>query len=140
MNRFIILFILLFNSSIFLSAEQKELTLSQPDKEQILLYTRKLLNGQNRENLHLEPLLNQIQAPLIICLFSKNGKLLISKRIDDPALTLEQKINRAITKITQELNMDKDELRDAYIHIMVVSYTANFLNFGTKGFFNCNIY
>jgi len=117
-----------------------EITLSEQSKDTILKYTRLLFTNSGERSVGLDGETKRIKNPVIVSLFSPDGQLLISERVDKEDLSLPEKLKKAVKNIKLKLKLSQEKYKEAYIHIMVVSYTAKFANFGIKGLFHWKVY
>lgn len=134
----------------------RELRLDEGQKNRVLTYARALLEREARGPAAARapfPGLAKVMNPVIVSLFSAHGELLISKRVDDGKLSLPLKVAGCIREIkkspeflrareryTQLKKRGKGERFPDFIHIMVVSYTGLFPNFGIRGIFDYRVY
>jgi len=118
---------------------QTELTLSQETLENLLLRARAAWDGDEAK-LAASPPTEQalgVGNSLILTVFSADGRLVHTERVDDPATGLADKLARAVPAARSGSGGAAD---DAYLHLMVVSYTGRFPNFGLKGLFHNKVY
>jgi hypothetical protein len=113
----------------------RDLVLSEEAKHYLLQFGRALCDGREQEASRLlEPAeVATLKVPLILYLFHADGGSRAHVRIDDPTLTLREKIKRAAAQICNKAQND-------YLHLLVVSYSAALPNFGIKGFFDYRVY
>jgi hypothetical protein len=78
------------------------------------------------------------EAPLILTVFHSDGRLLVWKRIDDPATGLAAKLAVAVKAARSDVGIGA--VGDVFLHIDVVSYNGRFLNFGVKGLFKNRVF
>jgi hypothetical protein len=113
----------------------QDLTLSEEAKHYLLRYGRYLCDNNPREAASLpEPAESKsVKAPLILYYFDESGKVRKRLRIDDPNLSLRQKIDQGAPQVC-------GGHIHGYLHMMVVSFTARLPNFGIKGLFDWRAY
>jgi len=119
---------------------QFEISLNEQGKNILLNYSRLLLEDKDVSGIRFDDETNQISTPLIICLFSKDGELLISERVENKNVSIEKKIREAVQNIKHTLKLNQNDLKNSYIHILVQNYEAKFANFGIKGLFDWKVY
>lgn len=126
--------------SVNVRALDHELEIGENDKQAILDYVRRLVDGETHA---AEGIINsevsEIGEPVIITLFSEQGKLLASLRIEGET-SLEARLTKGVKEIQRTLGHEEVDYESIYIHIMIVSYTGKFPNFGTKVLFDNRIY
>ncbi len=118
-----------------LRTDTADLFLPEAAQRALLKYGRALAEGQTEERVarSLPPLLSEIHAPLIAYVFAEDGHIKGSLRIDLPALSLRDKVAAVVAEMGPAI-------KDGYLHLMVVSYTARLPNFGIKGIFDNRVY
>jgi len=115
-----------------------ELTLSEETQRALLARVRAAWDG-DEAGLAVPPPEQAVGTgnPLILTAFSRDGRLLAWERADDPAGGLHDKVDRLAASVRGRVGA---EAGDVFLHLMVVSYTGRFPNFGIKGLFDNKVY
>ncbi len=82
--------------------------------------------------------LAELRIPLILTIFSHNGELLLTRRLDDAKSALTDKAARLALAAREAL--PPGQLNQVYLHLMVVSFRAQLPNFGITGVFDWRAY
>jgi len=84
--------------------------------------------------------LSEITDSIIVCLFSEAGELVSSHRVDGESMCLEQKLVAAVRGARGKAQTKSLSLPQCYLHVLILTYTADFANFGIRGLFDNMIY
>ncbi len=113
---------------------QPEITLTRLQQKTLLNYARARLDGVKQADNQINDLgLSDVNADLIAVLFNNRGKMVWSRRVGGSHTGLFEKVDKA-------LDGAQDHLQSAFIHLMVVSYSGRFPNFGITGLFHNKVY
>lgn len=112
-----------------------DVVLEGESQRYLLQYARLLCNGNHEKAATLpEPEeLQSIHAPLILYCFGPEGRVIGQARVDDPALSLREKVLQGVAGMGPGA-------RDGYLHLLVVSFTARLPNFGIAGIFDWKVF
>ncbi|MCU0662172.1 MAG: hypothetical protein MUC50_07570 [Myxococcota bacterium] len=112
-----------------------DLSVSEASKQYLLRYGRFLCdnNAQGAAALAEPDELKSVKAPLLLYYFDKQGGVRDRVRIDDPNLSLRQKLDKGAPAVC-------DGVIDGYLHLQVVTFTSRLPNFGIKGLFDWRAY
>ena len=137
-----------------------ELQLSVEAQQYLLEYARDLYDSNKKKVAPVNPPkeTSSNQNSIIITMFGQDGATINARRVDGPGTSLLQKLAMAIPNMRSENRqkkrtigsnfvaknqsaMEKDSVRgdNIYIHLLVVTYTARFPNFGIRGFFDLRV-
>lgn len=113
----------------------RDLELTEKAKHYLLRYARLLCDNEPGAAAALvEPEeIRGVVAPVIFYVFAEDGRVAFRTRIDDPGLTLREKLDEAAHQV-------RGKAVRGYLHILVVSFTARLPNFGVKGLFEWRVY
>ncbi|MBI2338987.1 MAG: hypothetical protein HYU99_01270 [Deltaproteobacteria bacterium] len=116
-----------------------DLSLNDTERRIILNYGRLLLdkNDDRAAGLVFPERIKSLKPPLIITLFSDDGEMIATHRVDSPDLSIPEKLKSGIGYLRENHPIEPGT---GYLHLMVVSYTARFANFGIKGLFDYKIF
>ena len=138
-----------------------ELRLSAEAQQYLLEYARNLYDSNKKKVAAVNPPKETLsnQNSIIITMFGQDGATINDWRVDGQETSLLQKLATAIPNMRSENRqkerlmgsnlvtknqsaMGKDSVRgdNVYIHLLVVTYTARFPNFGIRGIFNERVY
>lgn len=138
-----------------------ELQLSVEAQQYLLEYARDLYDSNKKKVFAVNPPKETLSNhnSIIITIFGQDGATINSLRVDGQRMSLLQKLAMAMPNMRPE-NRQKERLmgsnvvaknqgamgkepvhdNNVYIHLLAVTYTARFPNFGIKGFFNERVY
>ncbi len=155
---FLVLFLLSFNAQVS-AGEKAEIKPSNAEKKQILTYARTLYDNKEEAVLKnkLSPKLNKVSNPIILSLFNSDGVFLGSIRNEDTKTNLSDRLKKTVFELRKmafqhptkrvstfikKIKMATDifKAKPNFLHVMVVSHTAKFANFGIKGLFDYKVY
>lgn len=141
--RFLLIFYLIF--SCLACTHQKpqnlkpDLTLTDSEKSTLLNYGRLLLqkNITEAQKIQFPERFKIITAPLILTVFSEDGEMIGTHRVDNAQSSLPEKIRSGLHDLMESYKIDPQQI---YLHLMLVTDTARFANFGIKGLFDDKVY
>ena len=138
-----------------------ELQLSVEAQQYLLEFARDLYDSNKKKVVAVNPPKETLSNhnSIIITMFGQGGATINSLRVDGQGTSLLQKLAMAMPNMRSE-NRQKERLmgsnvvaknqgamgkepahdNNVYIHLLAVTYTARFPNFGIKGFFNERVY
>ncbi|HAK37831.1 MAG TPA: hypothetical protein DCM60_06240, partial [Nitrospina sp.] len=138
-----------------------ELQLSVEAQQYLLEYARDLYDSNKKKAAAVNPPKETLsnRNSIIITMFGQDGATINDWRVDGQETSLLQKLATAIPNMRSENRqkerlmgsnlvtknqsaMGKDSVRgdNVYIHLLVVTYTARFPNFGIRGIFDKRVY
>ena len=91
---------------------QFEISLNEQSKNILLNYSRLLLEDKDVSGFSFNDETNQISSPLIICLFSKEGELLMSERVENKNVSIEKKLREAVQNIKLNLILNQNDIKN----------------------------
>ena len=120
-------------------SSQSEISLNETEKTSLLQYGRLVLENQNDEaqNFVFSQNIIGLKIPLILTIFSQDGDLIVTRRIDDVRTSLAEKIKTGLMDLRTGYVLEPDKV---YLHVMLVTDTARFANFGPIGLFDYKVY
>lgn len=81
----------------------------------------------------------KLTCPVILCLFTKAGDLVSSHRVDG-SLPIGKKLFVAAEAARKKCSEKFQLESECYLHLLIVTSTADFSNFGIRGLFDNKIY
>lgn len=115
------------------------LSLTDSEKNILLSYGRLLLskNETEAQKTQFPNSLKIITNPLILTVFSEDGQMMATHRVDNSHSSIPEKIQVGLHDVMTLYKMDPQQV---YLHMMLVTDTARLANFGIKGLFDNKIY
>ena len=111
----------------------KDLMISEESRRFLLRYTRSLCEGKNVSLLNVPEEIQDLTAPVIVVYYGENGVRRSSQRVESQNLPVHEKLIQVLPKTCSSGS-------EGFLHLMVISHTARFPNFGITGLFDNKVY